>query len=437
MRKFLSLFGIYLFFLFTNCGFFTDDNAVSGNWKALLLNSSSIKNGTWTYKAHGNASATELNVQFQKTSGDKDEPFGFIFNFKDYKNYCAFYITNEGKYSLYEYVDGSIVDATKKENQAGITLNAGVGSKNVITAKIISNNVYLYANIEKGDVASEYLLTSLPYVEENLSNIIFAAKAGANENLSKTPMRVYVEILPNDDETPAEATPSEYIDGWQTEGEYEIYYTANTKKYYSCDFKVLVDDFDGLPNDDIRQFSFEMNKETGAFNYGGGVAFACSDFEKKTGNPRKYYLFSIDTNGNWKIIKVANSDPKEAQKEIGEFTYTENSSATVASKYITGFNKANKFTIRRMNEVTEEGSGYYSWYIWINNDTEITNENAESMKDEASLKIIDISDTAKTMISGLVAFAPGVGSPAYEDLPYYPVKYKFKNIIPIEIEEEP
>lgn len=437
----INLTFVIMAFSLLGCGFFEDEPEPSSNWEASIIKKDNADNRQWHFKAFGQTDVTDMTVNLCKSSGDSAQWYGMRFNYVDSKNYYEFLISNEGKYRIAQIQSGSEVAATLKEG-TGRTLKAKENETNTIKIKLntttagdvtTTDSITFYANIEDEDSINEARIDTIAYTEDSLGHIYFAAWA-ADEKLKQTPLNVSFSVLPLTEGQYSDYDASEagYSEGWQNgktgtadEG-YRVYFASETKKYNSCDIEILKDDFDGRTNDEIKMFTFEIAKDTGAFNYGYGLVFAHSFNDETERN--QHYLLSFDLEGNWKLLKLYNGQYEESgASSSADFSCIENTTKTVASSFATGYGSVNKITIRRMSIDTATDS-IYPWWVWINPTTEITGENAESMEGQASLYINDNSDTRLEL--GLIGFAPGVGDTDIEDLPYYPVRYRFKNVVP-------
>lgn len=436
MKKFLTfVVTIYFIFIFAGCQFFNLDKEKSEHWEGFIYTSDARDVNETQFLAYGNYEKEIMNIEFSKTSGDDDEMYGLRFNFIDSKNYHEFLINNNGKYILAQIVDGVEVASTRVAGN-GNYLNRGQGKKNSIKAVVSleEGKVKFFGNIELDATEDAFSLGTMDYTEESLGPIFFVAYVG-RENLSQEPLNVNIKVLKEEDEEPfQDDNVKKYTNGkWcpgiedSSDEGYDVFY-ANTEEWLdSCEYKILPDNFDKNPDDDIRLFTIGMVKDGGAFNYGGGIAFACSEVDSKSGIPNKNYVLSIDTLGYWKLLKICGNTIEEASREVySEFSCVETDveAYKVANRFNKGFNTLNYITIYRMNENDGSGRTYYSWCIWINPETEITVENATEMEEKISLKLVDITDTA--LNTGLIGFAPGIGAKNYEDLSLNPVKYRFK-----------
>lgn len=438
MKKFFTfVMAIYFIFALASCQFFNLDDKKSEHWEGFIYSADSTDVDETQFLAYGNYEKTIMNMKFSKTSGKDEEMYGLRFNFMDSKNYYEFLINNKGEYILSQIVDGEEVTSTKVAG-IGSYLNRGQGKTNTIKAVVSleEGKVKFFGNIELDATEDAFSLGTIDYAEETFGHIFFVAYIG-KENLSQEPLNVNVTVLKEEDEEPfQDDNAKKYETGkWSSGVEdssdegYDVFY-ANTEEWLnSCEYKILPDNFDKNADNDIRLFTIGMVKDSGAFNYGGGIAFACSEVNSKTGIPNKNYVLSIDTHGYWKLLKICGNKIEEASKEVySEFSCVETDveAYKLTNRFNKGFKTLNNITIYRMNENDGSGKTYYSWCIWVNPEIEITVENASSMLEKVSLKLVDMTDSA--LDSGLIGFAPGIGSKVYEDLPLNPVKYRFKRV---------
>lgn len=444
MKKKLSIFlcSVFIIFFLIGCSFFKTPEEESDNWERSFISYDNKESNKTLLKAFGNSSLSELKFSVKKTSGDNKQWYGLRFNYIDSNDYYEFAINNEGYFKIDYY--GSEVLNFETIEKFDTKLKSGKDKINDIELVISDAKLYFYANVEAEENKELFELAKIDYTKLNLGRIYFFARTGA-ENLSQDPLKVYFTVYQNENEESNVASTNS--EGWSvgkkdTDDEgYDVYFTKDINKYNTCDFKILSDNFDGNEDNSVRHFSIEMIKDSGALNYGGAIIFAAQDLQAKTQFPTKHYALSIDPEKRWKLLKLyvdENSISKEyevAKKSIdSELSCVENTNEefSVAKKLKGGLGSSNKFTIRRVK--IENVLDAYSWYIWINPTNEITSENYELFLDEYSLIL---TDKSKTKIdSGLIGFGPGVGSEAYEDLPSYPVKYRFKNIVKQDNEDD-